>query len=231
MVLRLLLIIVVAMGTTQLGFGGEWQGTLVNAVVTAAALGLTAWLGWWKESGLTVGRVKVWWPLIVLLVSALSYLPYGIDPAKRVLVPFLLGILLVGLNEELFYRGVIQHAVSSLGRWRSCIVVAILFGFGHISRLILSDVSVVDTILLMVETGVFGFAYAAVRYRIVALWPLILLHAAEDIVLLLNRDRVSVLHEVLMAAVLLAWGCWVLATAPAQAQPSTDEDRRRSRIR
>lgn len=93
----------------------------------------------------------------------------------------------------------------------------ILFGFGHISRLVLSNVSVVDTVLLMIETGVFGFAYAAVRYRIVALWPLILLHAAEDVVLLLNRARVPVLHEILMAVVLLAWGCWVLATAPDQA--------------
>ncbi|MCG5219376.1 CPBP family intramembrane glutamic endopeptidase [Streptosporangium sp. KLBMP 9127] len=211
MVARLLLIVGLAMGTTAVGFGGEWQGTFVNAVITLVALGLTAWLGWWRETGLTVIRPLAWWPVIGLAVSAASYLPYGIDPARRDLLPFLVGIALVGVNEELFYRGVAQHAMTPLGRWRCCLLVGALFGVGHVSRYILTGGSPVDTVLLVAETAVFGFAYAAVRYRSGALLPLIVLHAAEDTVLLLNHEHVPLLHEVLMTVALAAWGCVVLA--------------------
>ncbi|WP_068923853.1 CPBP family intramembrane glutamic endopeptidase [Planobispora rosea] len=208
---RLLLIIGLALGTTALGFGGEWQGTFVNAAVTVAALGLTAWLGWWRETGLTTIRPSAWWPLIGPAVVVASYLPYGVDPARRDLLPFLLGITLVGVNEELFYRGVVQHALTPLGRWRCCLLVGALFGAGHVSRHFLQGASAVDTSLLVVETAVFGFAYAAVRYRTSALLPLIVLHAAEDIMLILNSERVPIVHTVAVTCALAAWGGVVLA--------------------
>lgn len=212
---RLSLVVGLASGTTALGLRGEWQGTLVNAICALAALGLTGWLGWWRPSTLAVLRPRCWWPLAGLLLGVVAYLPFGVDPARRPLLPFLLGMLLVGLNEELFYRGVVQHALTTLGRWRCCLLAGVLFGGGHVSRAMIAGASLEDTGLLVLETAGFGFAYAAVRSRVGALWPLVLLHAAVDTVLLLNAGSPPVAYRAIEWLTLICWGALLLAVTPA----------------
>ena len=83
-------------------------------------------------------------------------------------------------NEELLYRGVIQHATNTLGAVRSVVWVALLFGLQHAGTGIFFGHSLYDTGTMMISSTASGAAYAAVMLRIGTIWPLAFLHGLEN---------------------------------------------------
>jgi hypothetical protein len=88
--------------------------------------------------------------------------------------------LALGLNEELLYRGVIQHATNTLGAVPSVVWVAVLFGVQHVGTGIFLGHSLYDTGAMIISATAFGAAYAAVRLRIGTIWPLAFLRGLEN---------------------------------------------------
>ncbi len=111
-----------------------------------------------------------------LLFFALSFAVGGLSGPSAQFFGSAVLFLALGLNEELLYRGVIQHATNTLGAGRSAIWVALLFGLQHAGTGIFFGHSLYDTGTQVISNTSFRAAYAAVRLRIGTIWPLAFLH-------------------------------------------------------
>ena len=155
----------------------DLRSTLVNIGALLVPLGVVAAFGWWRQAGLTLSRPdRSWWTLLPLLAFALSFAASGLSGSPAQLLSSAILFQALGLNEELLYRGVIQHATSTLGALRSVVWVALLFGFQHVGTGIFFGHSLYDTGTTVISATSFGAAYAAVRLRIGTIWPLAFLH-------------------------------------------------------
>jgi hypothetical protein len=166
-------------------FSPSWLPDLRSALVNAGALlvplTIVAAFSWWHQAGLPFTRPdRSWWSLMPLLASALSFAAGGLSGSAAQFFSSAVLFLTLGLNEELLYRGVIQHATNTLGAVRSVMWVALLFGIQHVGTGIFFGQSLYDTGALMISATSFGAAYAAVRLRIGTIWPLAFLHGLEN---------------------------------------------------
>jgi uncharacterized protein len=166
-------------------FSPSWlldlRSTLVNLVALLVPLAVVAALGWWRQSGLALSRPdRSWWSLLPLLTFALSFAAGGLSGSPARFFSTAVLFLALGLNEELLYRGVIQHATNTLGAVRSVLWVALLFGTQHAGTGVFFGHSLYDTGATVISSTSSGAAYAAVRLRIGTIWPLALLHGLEN---------------------------------------------------
>lgn len=108
------------------------RSTLVNLGALFVPLAVVAAFGWWRQAGLALPRPdRSWWRLLLLLFFALSFAAGGLYGSPAQFVSSAILFLALRLNEELLYRGVIQHATSNLGEVRCVVWVAVLFGLQH----------------------------------------------------------------------------------------------------
>jgi CAAX protease family protein len=146
-----------------------------------STLAVVGALGWWRQAGLALPRPnRSWLTLLPLLFFALSFASGGLSGSAAQLLSSAILFLALGLNEELLYRGVIQHATNTLGAVRSVVWVALLFGLQHAGTGIFFGHSLYDTGTMMISSTASGAAYAVVMLRIGTIWPLAFLHALEN---------------------------------------------------
>ncbi|MCX2179706.1 CPBP family intramembrane metalloprotease [Streptomyces sp. SKN60] len=154
---------------------------LVNAVC-AAGVWFVLWRwGRLRVSGVSVlGRPRRWWLATPMLLIACSYAAVGLSGSTRVLVSGLVSLLLVGLNEEIYSRGLVQQALHPVGPVRAAAGVAVLFGAGHVQNYLFFGAPLDDTLWQMLSAGLFGFTCAALRYAIGSVWPMCVVHGLDD---------------------------------------------------
>jgi uncharacterized protein len=115
--------------------------TLVNLGALLVPLAVVAAFGWWRQAGLALPHPgRPWWTLLPLMFFASSFAAGGLYGSPVQLLSSAVLFLVLGFNEELLYRGVIQHATNTLGAARSVVWVAALFGFQHVAPAIFSGV-------------------------------------------------------------------------------------------
>lgn len=135
-------------------------------------------------NGLLVGM----YPLLQLalsLYSRLMLLPEGgLLPAWRIGC-FFVNMILVGVAEEVLFRGVIAQTLlehfgtSRAGVWKACLLSGVLFGAAHLSNLIGS--APLGVLMQCVFAASLGTLYTAIYYRTGNLWVTVFLHAGMDI--------------------------------------------------
>ena len=118
--------------------------------------------------------------MLPLLFFALSFAAGGLSGSSAQFFGSAVLFLALGLNEELLFRGVIQHATNTLGAVRSVAWVGLLFGLQHAGRGIFFGRSLYEAGSMVVSSSASGAAYAAVRLRIGTIWPLAFLHGLEN---------------------------------------------------
>ena len=151
--------------------------TLLNIGALLVPLAVVTAFGWWRQAGLALPCPdRSWWTLLPLLAFTLSFAAGGLSGSPAQFFSSAILFLALGLNEELLYRGVIQHATNTLGALRSVVWVALLFGFQYVGTGIFFGHSLYDTGAMVISATSFGAAYAAVRLRIGTIWPLAFLH-------------------------------------------------------
>ena len=150
---------------------------MVNLGALLVPLAVVAAFGWWRQPGLALYRPdRSWLTLLPLLAFALSFAAGGLSGSSAQFLSSAILFLALGLNEELLYRGVIQHTTNTLGAVRSVVWVALLFGLQHVGIGIFFGHSLYDTGSTVISATSFGAAYAAVRLRIDTIWTLAFLH-------------------------------------------------------
>lgn len=135
-------------------------------------------------NGLLVGM----YPLFFIGYTAFGTLAFGrpdtpLLPLPRILT-FLLNMILVGVAEELVFRGIIaqtlleRYGTACAGVWKACLVSGVLFGAAHLSNLLGS--APFGVLMQCVFAGSLGVLFAAIYFRTGNLWVLVFLHGAQD---------------------------------------------------
>ena len=139
--------------------------------------------GFWN--GLLVGM----YPLFFIGYTFFGTLAFGrpdtpLLPLPRILT-FLLNMILVGVAEELVFRGIIaqtlleRYGTARAGVWKACLVSGVLFGAAHLSNLLGSEPF--GVLMQCVFAASLGVMLAAIYFRTGNLWVTVFLHGAMDI--------------------------------------------------
>src|SRR3954470_3078773 len=155
--------------------------TLVNVICAAAVWFVLGRWGWLRVSAVASrGRARRWWLAMPMLLVACSYAVAGLDGGATVLVSGLVSLLWVGINEEIYSRGLVQQTLTPLGPFRAAVGVGVLFGAGHIQNYLFFGARLDDTLWQMLSAGLFGFTCSGLRYAIGSVWPMVVVHGLDD---------------------------------------------------
>jgi hypothetical protein len=156
----------------------DWYPDLGAAVVNLVCAAVVLFLlRAWHLQGDVTGRGRRWYLALPLLAIALSYAIPGIDGA---LVGSAVTLALVGVNEELYSRGLSLEIARPLGDRTAAVLTATTFGLGHLQNYLVFGGALDDTLVQVVMAGVYGFCLAGARLRMNTVWPLVLVHAIDD---------------------------------------------------
>jgi membrane protease YdiL (CAAX protease family) len=169
-------------------------GSVITATPTAVAVAVlaTRW-GWWQRSGWRAPDWRAMWllwlpvaPVVALLVAVFAGGYYPPSSVSHV-VAASIAALLVGFNEETWFRGLLLEGLRSRGVRFAVVVQAVIFGALHLLNYPAFGLSFSAVQAL----GAFGFGlvYGAGRVRIGAIWPFVLLHAVGDFPAILTGGR------------------------------------------
>ena len=217
-VVRFLLIWGVVEGGRMLGLS-PWDAALASTVAaTLFAVALMTRRRLWGVTGmLTPWRSAVaGLALLPFALDAVSWaLPAGVGPEPPGYAWWAAMLLLVGLNEEMFSRGVVlQRLRDAYAVPRAVSVTAVLFGLQHLSAFALTSRPAEDVLENVALTATYGFALAAFQARYAWLWPLVLAHATADWTILLSQERLPGWLVYLVHLAWLGYGA-LLLRAPA----------------
>lgn len=179
-----IIVYVVAMGNLRANFGDESPVTLlVLAVLTALLLGFILkhklaekyGLCGWQNSK----RYLCFIPLVLLCtVNFWGGVSLHYDALHQIFA--VCTMALVGVAEELIFRGLLYRAMEKNNVTAAIIVSAVTFGAGHIVNLLTGHASV-DVLLQMAYAIAIGFAFVLVFHRSGSLIPCIVTHSIIDV--------------------------------------------------
>lgn len=186
-------IVLAAAGADFDTMDGYLFGSVQEAVGLAVALLLLARTGRLdllrrRGCGFLNGLLVGMYPLFFIGYTFFGTLAFGrpdtpLLPLPRILT-FLLNMILVGVAEELVFRGIIaqtlleRYGTARAGVWKACLVSGVLFGAAHLSNLLGSEPF--GVLMQCVFAGSLGVLFAAIYFRTGNLWVLVFLHGAQD---------------------------------------------------
>jgi membrane protease YdiL (CAAX protease family) len=189
--------------------------TLVNLGAAAVPIGLLLWLGWARSAGVVWRRPdRSWWLLTPLVLEALSYSLDGVVGTPRELLSAAVLYTALGISEEALSRGLVQRVLAVLGPVRAAVGVALLFGAGHTLSGLWFSHPMGDTIFLSINAASFGFAFAALRWHLRTIWPLVGVHALGDFLQILSPGNLPFGVRVAYLLGFIGYGWWLLRRLP-----------------
>ena len=155
-------------------------------VVLAFQIAVVIRLGWWRSVWREPSRSRrrwLWIPAAAMLAVGLAARLAGgtIPDATDYLVGVTIAMAMVGLTEELTFRGIAIVGARRLLRTETAVAVAtgVAFGLFHLPNVLLGS-TLGATLIQVVLTGVTGTALYALRRATGLLWPCVVLHAVYD---------------------------------------------------
>lgn len=162
------------------GLGRELLSELALLVVTVA---IVAWAGWWRETGLAAPWRQPLWtvvPLALLAMNVLLDLPGAVAAGASRLPAALLLAAMVGFCEETLTRGVMLYGLSRFGPLAAGLVSAAIFALLH-GLGVFTGLPVSFLVVQIVTAALVGLLFAAMRLRMLTIWPLVAVHAGLDV--------------------------------------------------
>ena len=208
----------------------QFQGQSINFLELESMIfffGAVTCLKWWHQvgwKGLDNKRVEgflgfklrylrfLWLPILFLFIHILLVLFAGLPPTQ-VLMFVLINTLMVGICEELLFRGILFYgASSSFGIWRAVWITTIIFSAVHIlSGFVSGDFNA--SMLQAFYAFMFGFYMVALRIRLDTIIPGIIVHWLWDYLIDLthfNGYSGVWVESFLFYIAFFAYGLWLL---------------------
>lgn len=184
--------IVITLGGGALVTGG--QGSLDDLVTQRVGLqfvvavlvlvGVVLYVRWQREVALKPAEPPgswrlLWLPALLIAVFLLFAVLFGLPPIS-VIMFVLINTLLVGISEELMFRGIVfQGLLSRITIWPAIIITSALFGAVHaFNGFITGDFGAAFNQALAASLS--GIWLLAVRLRTRSLYPAIVIHWLWD---------------------------------------------------
>lgn len=158
----------------------------------AVALSVVDRLGWYRRVGLCAPRRwnRLWLAWLPAGYVALA-LAGGVGDGSAVAVLGIVGLVLaVGLEEELWTRGLVLESMRWRGTTAAVVLSAVWFGALHSLNLVSGQPASATAAQIGFATA-FGLGVGAVRVRVGTLWLPIALHALYDLGVLLQDEEVA----------------------------------------
>jgi membrane protease YdiL (CAAX protease family) len=151
-----------------------------------AALFLLALVVWqqWRDVGLNMpasGRslLLTWLPMLYIVVGLGLAVVFGLPPVG-VLLWILFNTFLVGLSEELMFRGVLLQAFRrTVSIWPAVWLTTLAFGAIHILNVFMTG-ELRSALIQSTAAALSGLLFIALRLRTGSLWPCIVVHGLWD---------------------------------------------------
>lgn len=191
----------------------EKQIMLGELVEIVFFTGVITCLRWWPQIGWKSPNnfrdLRLLWPPALSLLFMLLIVLYANLPSLGVLMIVIINTLMVGINEELMFRGILFYgASSSFGIWRAVWITAIIFGSVHIlNSLITGDFRA--SVLQAFFACTFGIWTAALRIRLNTIIPVIIIHWLWDCLSFLTNS-IWDLALLPFSLMLFTYGLWLL---------------------
>ena len=218
---------VVGIGSLRGSYGDGSLQMLLGLVAISAALllvirlcklneelGMTRWL--------QNGKGVLW--LLPMWVLATGNLWGGIsfryEPINTLMA--VLSFLLVGVVEEIIFRGFLFNSMKKTGSLTAAVIVsAITFGMGHIVNL-LTGHATGETLVQIIFAVAWGFLFTFAYLKGGSLLPCIAIHSLIDVLSVFARDNEAAHWIIIIATVLTAVVyCLYLAKQPT---PNTKKE-------
>ena len=164
---------------------------LVGAMVAVLFLVRTDRAGLLRRrgSGFFNGLLVGMYPLFFIGYTTVGTLAFDrpdtpLLPLPRILT-FMLNMILVGVAEELVFRGIIaqtlleRYGTARAGGGKACRVSGVLFGAAHLTNL--SSSAPFGVLMQCAFSASLGALFAAIYFRTGNLWVTVFLHGAMDI--------------------------------------------------
>ena len=187
---------------------GSLQMLLGLVAISAAMLAVIRLLGIQKELGMTRwlqnGRALLW--LLPMWVLSTGNLWGGVSLRYDAItsVMAVLSFLLVGVAEEIIFRGFLFNGMRKTGRLTVAIVVsACTFGMGHIVNL-LTGHATAETLVQMIFAVAWGFLFTFAYLKGGSLLPCIAIHGLIDAFSVFARDNAAADWAYIIATVVIA---------------------------
>ncbi|GHU72768.1 hypothetical protein AGMMS49992_09430 [Clostridia bacterium] len=119
-------------------------------------------------------------PFIAIEMASIVLMPTNILNGTRLAI-IIVFTLLVGLNEELFFRGLMLRVLQQIGVKKAIIISSVIFGAGHAATA-LSGVSPQYVVLQIVFAFLFGFVAAEFAMITKSILPMIAWHFVHDLI-------------------------------------------------
>ena len=204
---------------------GSLQMLLGLVAISAALLAAIRLLGIQKELGMTRwlqnGRALLW--LLPMWVLSTGNLWGGVSLRYDAItsVMAVLSFLLVGVAEEIIFRGFLFNGMRKTGRLTVAIVVsAITFGMGHIVNL-LTGHATAETLVQMIFAVAWGFLFTFAYLKGGSLLPCIAIHGLIDAFSVFARDNAAADWAYIIATVVIA----VIYCLYLKKQPTPEPER------
>lgn len=138
---------------------------------------------------------------IPLLIAELLPLLNGFDQSISLLQIGLLFLFaaVVGINEELFFRGLMFKILSTKGVKYAVIVSSLLFGIGH-AFTALSGSEPLYVMILIIFAGLFGLVCAEIVVITKSIIPVIIWHGLHDFIANITLESTNTLNMTLLIA-------------------------------
>lgn len=168
---------------------------------------------WWSQVGWkdphNLHDLRLLWPPALVLIFLLMTVTFTGLPLTRVLTLVIINTLMVGISEELMFRGILFHGASaSFGIWRAVWITAIIFGSIHTLNGLITGDFIASTFQAFFAST-FGIWAVALRVRVDAILPVIVIHWLWDCLAFLTSSlgNMALLPFSLM---LFIYGLWLL---------------------
>jgi membrane protease YdiL (CAAX protease family) len=138
----------------------------------------------WRDVGLSQRPAArslwlAWLPMLYIGAGLGLAVAFGLPPAG-VLVWILLNTFLVGLSEELMFRGVLLQALRrTVSIWPAVALTTLAFGAIHVLNVFVTG-DMRTAVMQAAAAALSGLLFIALRLRTGSLWPGIVVHGLWD---------------------------------------------------
>lgn len=181
-------------GIVAAGGASWWRYLMPFALVLVPGIFIAVvltHLRWWRRVGFTpflewrAPHLVI--PLLLILVLPTVGLSVrGLLATTALVLTLQVGFLLIDIfMEEVTYRGIILEALAGLSPGMRVTITAILFGLSHLDNLFLPGADELGVAYQIFEAALVGILFGAVRLRMNTIWPVMVVHASYDLMLVL----------------------------------------------
>ena len=194
--------------------------TQIAAMVVSICIGVLLARRYGGLSGVGIrtphqGWLKhVWWLVPIVAVEAVGFLA-GLDIHGSGVPLLLLALFcaVVGVHEELYFRGLVASCLKRFGWPLMAVGSALLFGIGHLAQALSGTESPTYVAVQIVFAILFGVVALEILQITGSLWPVIAWHAVHDFIAQITVNSltsmatvaVSVQTAILLATAILWW--------------------------